>query len=402
MKSTVLATAAAVLLCTAASVNAAAVQTFAPLEQSDKILFGAWVDSIGGTDSPTALNQRFNYKPLSFFQGNFNIPANLTLVDRLIDDIEKTATDAIIYLTVYPMDGLDLVTDEHIKEFGTNINNALARGRRFLIRYAPEMNGNWFAYGQHPAAFVAGWKHFVGTLRNMITDKTRVAFIWAPNSSNGYPFLGGRYNTTESNPAVLQQLDTNKDGKYDEWDDPYSPFYPGDEWVDWVGLSMYHYGKAYPWVDNVLPQPGTWEAMLIGKGTQGHYNFYSMFSGNGTGQNVTAPVSKGGKPFIIAETAATFHEGFLNPSEPESAMKPLFAGPGMVAIKQAWWRQIFNSTAFTLYPKLRGVCFFEFRKQEETTMREFRALGCCRVQRGSGAVGWEDCLGGAGEVWGCC
>ncbi|KAF6252608.1 hypothetical protein COO60DRAFT_1643919 [Scenedesmus sp. NREL 46B-D3] len=49
-------------------------------------------------------------------------------------------------------------------------------------------------------------------------------------------------------------------------DDPYTPYYPGeplqgyltriegDEWVDWVGLSVYHFGARYPWGANSLPE----------------------------------------------------------------------------------------------------------------------------------------------------
>ncbi|RKO86408.1 hypothetical protein BDK51DRAFT_12641, partial [Blyttiomyces helicus] len=32
-------------------------------------------------------------------------------------------------------------------------------------------------------------------------------------------------------------FDTNSDGVLDESDDPYAPYYAGDQYVDWVGLS---------------------------------------------------------------------------------------------------------------------------------------------------------------------
>jgi hypothetical protein len=25
-------------------------------------------------------------------------------------------------------------------------------------------------------------------------------------------------------------------------DDPYTPYWPGDEWVDWIGMSLFHFG----------------------------------------------------------------------------------------------------------------------------------------------------------------
>lgn len=39
-------------------------------------------------------------------------------------------------------------------------------------------------------------------------------------------------------------MDTNSDGKVDMWDDMYTPFYPGDDWVDWVGMSIFHFGQV--------------------------------------------------------------------------------------------------------------------------------------------------------------
>ncbi len=65
-----------------------------------------------------------------------------------------------------------------------------------------------------------------------------VAFIWAPNSSNGYPFKRNTYSVETTSANWDPALDTNGDGLYDLLDDPFSPFYPGDEWVDWVGMSV--------------------------------------------------------------------------------------------------------------------------------------------------------------------
>jgi len=44
--------------------------------------------------------------------------------------------------------------------------------------------------------------------------------------------------------AEWHALDTNDDGWVDMYDDPYTPFYPGDQWVDWVGMNMYHMGQV--------------------------------------------------------------------------------------------------------------------------------------------------------------
>jgi hypothetical protein len=100
------------------------------------------------------------------------------------------------------------------------------------------------------------------------------------------------------------------------------------------------------------------------------FHFYEMFSGSGIG-GAPQPVSKGGKPFIVTETGSTFHLAKLD----NNYWYSLDKGPGRVAIKQAWWRQYLNSTFLDTYPKLKGVCTFEFTKFEETTWRDFASMG---------------------------
>jgi len=144
-------------------------------------------------------------------------------------------------------------------------------------------------------------------------------------------------------------LDTNRDGNFDDKDDPYSPFYPGDEYVDWVGTSIYHYGTNWPWIDNVVPQADSFESKL------NYGNFYSTYA-------VTR-----NKPVAIAETGATYHVRML------SSGATIDQGPGALAIKQAWWRQsITSKSLLDKYPKVKLFCLFEFAKNEELTFRDFR------------------------------
>ena len=227
--------------------------------------------------------------------------------------------------------------------------------------------------------FLQSWKWVVGTIRNATKNSPNVAFIWAPNSGNGYPFLLGKY-LISNDSSQFYLLDTNQDqildikgriSKVIGIDDPYSPYYPGDEWVDWVGFSIYHYGKEYPWEQNVLPLPGKFESIMVGDlAYNATFHFYEMFSGSGQGG---APVSasRGGKPFIVTETGATYHLAKLDGRYWYS----LDPGPGRTAIKKAWWSQYLNSTFLDLYPKLKAISTFEFTKFEETTWRDFTNMG---------------------------
>ena len=80
--------------------------------------------------------------------------------------------------------------------------------------------GNWFRYGQQPELFKSTWIHFVTYIRSKLeSNANSVAFIWSPNSGNGYPYRGGQFE----NAFTKTLTDTS---------DPYSDYYPGDDYVD--------------------------------------------------------------------------------------------------------------------------------------------------------------------------
>lgn len=56
-----------------------------------------------------------------------------------------------------------------------------------MIRYAHEMNGNWYQWGQQPTAYIASHRLVTGVLKNSTCG---VAMVWAPNSATGYPWAG--------------------------------------------------------------------------------------------------------------------------------------------------------------------------------------------------------------------
>ena len=87
------------------------------------------------------------------------------------------------------------------------------------VRFAQQMNGNWFPWsesvnGNAAGEYVAAWRH----IHRIFSEErvTNVTWVWSPNIS----FTGS---------APLRDL------------------YPGDEYVDWVGLDGYNGGTALPW-----------------------------------------------------------------------------------------------------------------------------------------------------------
>ncbi|KAJ2996258.1 hypothetical protein HDV02_006655 [Globomyces sp. JEL0801] len=339
---------------------------------------GSWYDRLHG-DTPVSTNARLNYKPLAFFQSDMNMTKTLQSVEMemYFNQVEQTQTDCFLYLTIYPMEGYDAVSDEAIADLSNRIKSITETGRKVLIRYASEMNGSWFRYGQQPTKFIKSWQKVVDAIRAK-SGKENVAFLWSPNSGNGYPFPLGPFAIKVNTPDFDPLLDTNKDGVYDIRDDPYSPFYPGDDYVDWIGMSVYHYGKEYPWETNDPPIPGTVEKIISGQDPFGKFPFYRMFSGDGVG-GAPRSVSKGGKPFMISESAATIHLSVTKVNQvtgEEYTVVPGRKDPESRAmIKQAWWRQMINATFLETFPKIKGMSLFEFIKYEENTWRDFTILG---------------------------
>ena len=137
------------------------------------------------------------------------------------------------FLTVYPNQGYEIITQKHVTEFVNQIAGFAKKERRVFIRFAPEMNGSWFVYGQQPTNFKKIWIALVKAIRAEPLCKDRVAFIWAPNFERCYPFAGGIASITNTTSPDLKALDTNNNGQLDANDDAYSPYYPGDEFVDW-------------------------------------------------------------------------------------------------------------------------------------------------------------------------
>ena len=168
--------------------------------------------------------------------------------------------------------------------------------------------------------------------------------IWAPNQGGGYPFTGGRYVAAKGS-ADAEALDTNHDGAVDSADDPYAPYYPGDDAVDWIGVSLYHWGLAYPWGENELPRADTFAAMLRGKDTGAH-------KGGAAVPDLYGIYAHGhDKPLAIVETAILY--------DPAAT-----SGPSERKLKTAWFDEVFSAKTRADFPRIGMINWFEWRKQE--------------------------------------
>lgn len=100
-----------------------------------------------------------------------------------------------------PSNGLnDVKDDEYVRQFA---REAKQSGVPVFLRFASEMNGEWVPWSGDPKKYI---EKFRLVSKIMKEEAPNVIMVWSPN------FL----------PR-----------------DNIDPYYPGDAWVDWVGLSLY-------------------------------------------------------------------------------------------------------------------------------------------------------------------
>lgn len=105
--------------------------------------------------------------------------------------------------------------DGYLRKYAQDIN---LHAKPLFLRLALEMNGDWFTYGSGvngntPAGFISMWRH-VHDIFQQVGANRYVVWVWCPNVE------------AKQTPTFVQ-------------------FYPGDAYVDWVGLDGYNWGS--PW-----------------------------------------------------------------------------------------------------------------------------------------------------------
>ncbi|KAI9011683.1 glycoside hydrolase superfamily [Hyaloraphidium curvatum] len=238
--------------------------------------------------------------------------------------------------------GLWCIGDRGISQLAESLRQINALGIRVLVIPLPEPNGYWFSFGNQPDGYGEVYRRIVWGVRNSGINGDMVKFGWQMNDATTYPYGQTWY---------AGRLDTNHNGYLDRGDDPWSPYYPGDEVVDWIGISAYHYGVSWPWT-NGYPADGK----VVGICT----NEMGEAGRAGSGFDLHRFAADRGKPFAIFETAATYFP-YHNP------------GPGQLAIQSAWWRQLYSEATLNRLWNLRMIVWFEYFKHEESSDRDFRA-----------------------------
>lgn len=102
--------------------------------------------------------------------------------------------------------------DAFFRQWATD---AKSTGRRVLLRFGFEFNGNWFTWFGDPKGYAKAWRRAHGIFQAV--GATNVEWIWAPN-------IQSCPDTPENNMHA---------------------YFPGDTYVDWIGVDGYNFGDHH-------------------------------------------------------------------------------------------------------------------------------------------------------------
>lgn len=162
---------------------------------------------------------RFASKPkYVMFYRDLNRP----FPSRAIDAVARHGATAVVSLELWTWHGrregsyLPAINQGDFDEFLRSWARAAKEdGRRVLLRFGFEFNGDWFTWSGEPAAYVAAFRHAHDIFRDV--GAGNVEWVWAPN--------------------IVSCPDTDANDMH--------RYYPGDDYVDWVALDGYNFGDHH-------------------------------------------------------------------------------------------------------------------------------------------------------------
>jgi len=181
-------------------------------------LFGAFV-GIGGNDTPDFLAEEQLIRRRWVIDNRFYSYEDF-VADRTAWDVAQKKLPLITWEPHWPLD--DIIAGTYDDIFHQRAQGLRDLGVDILLRWGHEMNGNWYPWsgannggaGGGPAKYIAAYHHVHDLF--VADGATNVYWVWCPLVADV--------------PAESWNHWTN--------------YYPGDGYVDWVGLDAYNWGNS--------------------------------------------------------------------------------------------------------------------------------------------------------------
>jgi hypothetical protein len=299
-------------------------------------LFGAALE--WGEDSAAGFAERLGAVP-AIFGHDIAFPLQESEKVHIREFFRQSDSQgAHALLTVKPSRSLEHVSADDAAAFARMVEQLSAGFEgRLYIKFAPDMNTSWVSWGQQPDAYRKAFRTLAAAFKSQ--DDAGTVMVWQPFLGRDYPF-GRNRNAPGQGTDGFKLLDTNSDGRWDSADDAYSPYYPGDDAVEWSGLGAYHDDTGGASAVNTLPAEGELAGMLTGSDGHGGYGDFS------------ADYAQARSKPLMLQTAAFFSSTTGGPAEPE--------------IKLAWWNQVLAVASTERFGNIGAVVWDERTSTRDT------------------------------------
>ncbi|HXU70480.1 MAG TPA: glycosyl hydrolase [Polyangia bacterium] len=181
-------------------------------------LFGAFV-GVGNNDTPDFLSEEQLLGRRWVIDNRFYSYEDF-VADRTAWDVAEKTLPLITWEPHWPLD--DIIAGTYDDIFHMRAQGLRDLGVDILLRWGHEMNGNWYPWAGAnnggasggPAKYIAAYHHVHDLF--VADGATNVYWVWCPLVADV--------------PAESWNHWTN--------------YYPGDDYVDWVGLDAYNWGNS--------------------------------------------------------------------------------------------------------------------------------------------------------------
>ncbi|MFB9326278.1 glycosyl hydrolase [Paenibacillus aurantiacus] len=225
----------------------------------------------------------------------FNYGNNPSILSKHLERAKASGT--AIQLGIQPMNGLGEVKDDaYLRELAKALGDSDVP---IFLRFANEMNGDWVPWTGNPQLYIEKFRLVANVFRE--EAKNNVVMVWAPGEMP-------KYNMTD--------------------------YYPGDAYVDWVGVSLYSiFNPAY-------------DPLKLGEDRSSHLDkfdqIYKLYASR--------------KPVFISEGAVSY----MYPEQKQDK-----TGWAVYKTKE------FYGSLPMVYPNVKGVFWFDSNKDSSQRMKYY-------------------------------